>query len=266
MNLVFVAETFCQLKKFKYHKRMSNISWLGSQDAFPNPIHDSDPDPSVPGLIAVSERIYPGQLARAYQMGIFPWYSDNQPVLWWSPNPRMVLKPDHFKCHDSLKKSIRHFLSDPRKEIWVDEDFSAVVRSCATASRKDQDGTWITHEIMDAYTNLHEEGHAHSIAIMEDKRLVGGLYCVSFGGMVFGESMFSHQTDASKIALAALTSWCEQNQVAMIDCQQETSHLNSLGAAPISRDEFLAHLQVALNQTNIEIPWKFDKQILRHWL
>ena len=245
---------------------MSNINWLGSQDEFPNPINCPDPDPTVPGLIAVSERIYPGQLERAYQMGIFPWYSDNQPVLWWSPNPRMVLKPAQFKCHDSLKKTIRHFLVDSRRDIWVDHDFGAVVRSCATASRKDQDGTWITHEIMDAYTGLHEQGHAHSIAVMEDGYLIGGLYCVAFGRMVFGESMFSYQADASKIALAALTAWCEQHQVEMIDCQQETAHLDSLGAAPISRDHFLARLQITLKQTNIEIPWKFNKEILRHWL
>ena len=245
---------------------MSNINWLGSQDEFPNPIDCADPDPSVPGLIAVSERIYPGQLARAYRMGIFPWYSDNQPVLWWSPNPRMVLKPKNFKCHDSLKKTIRHFLTDPQKNIVVDDDFGAVVRSCATARRKDQDGTWITHEIMDAYTQLHEQGHAHSIAVTENGLLIGGLYCVAFGGMVFGESMFSRQTDASKIALAALAAWCELHQVEMIDCQQETAHLDSLGAAPISRDEFLTHLQITLKQTNIEIPWTFDKAILRHWL
>jgi leucyl/phenylalanyl-tRNA--protein transferase len=245
---------------------MSNINWLGAQDAFPNPIHCQDPDASVPGLIAVSERIYPGQLARAYQTGIFPWYSDNQPVLWWSPNPRMVLKPEDFKCHDSFKKTIRHFLSDPHKKILVNHDFGAVVRSCATTRRKDQDGTWITHEIMDAYTDLYEQGHAHCIAVMDNEHLVGGLYCVAFGGMVFGESMFSHQTDASKIALAALAAWCNLHQVKMIDCQQETAHLDSLGAGPISRDEFLIHLKFALKQTNIEIPWRFDKEILGRWL
>jgi leucyl/phenylalanyl-tRNA--protein transferase len=245
---------------------MSNINWLGSADEFPNPIHSPDPDPTVPGLIAVSERIYPGQLARAYQMGIFPWYSDNQPVLWWSPNPRMVLKPADFRCHDSLKKTIRQFLADPLKEIEVDRNFGSVIRSCATASRKDQDGTWITHEIVDAYTHLYEQGHAHSIAVKESGQMIGGLYCVAFGGMVFGESMFSRQADASKIALAALAAWCKQNQVEMIDCQQETAHLDSLGAAPISRDAFLAHLQIALNHTNMEVPWTFNKEILRRWL
>ncbi len=245
---------------------MSNIVWLGAQDPFPNPQLAPDPDPSVPGLIAVSERIYPGQLSRAYQMGIFPWYSDNQPVLWWSPNPRMVLKPTDFKCHDSLKKSIRHFLDDPNKSILVNDDFAAVVRSCATTRRKDQDGTWITHEIMEAYAKLHEQGHAHSIAIIDGGQLIGGLYCVAFGGMVFGESMFSRQTDASKLALAALCAWCLEHSVEMIDCQQETPHLRSLGAAPVSREDFLYHLHNALKQTNIELPWIFQKEILSHWL
>ena len=245
---------------------MGNIAWLGTQDPFPNPLLYQDPDPSVPGLIAVSERIYPGQLSRAYRAGIFPWYSDNQPVLWWSPNPRMVLKPSQFKCHESLKKTIRQFLYEESADILVDDDFGLVMRSCATARRKDQDGTWITHEIMDAYTELHEQGNAHSIAVIENDHLIGGLYCVAFGGMVFGESMFSHQSDASKLALAALCAWCNQHQVEMIDCQQETAHLKSLGAAPISRDEFLTHLQAALKQTNIEIPWNFNKTILRYWL
>ncbi len=219
---------------------MSNINWLGSEDEFPNPLDCPDPDPTVPGLIAVSERIYPGQLARAYQMGIFPWYSDNQPVLWWSPNPRMVLKPAQFKCHDSFKKTMRHFLADTRKEIWVDHDFGAVVRSCATAGRKGQDGTWITHEIMDAYTQLHEQGHAHSIAVIEDGRLIGGLYCVAFGGMVFGESMFSHQADASKIALAGFVQWFTAQGGDVIDCQQDTAHLMSLGASTLARTDFEA--------------------------
>jgi len=245
---------------------MSQIRWLGLDDPFPNPIEEPDPDPSVPGLIAVSEKIYPGQLEAAYQVGIFPWYSDNQPILWWSPDPRMVLKPQDFKCSDSLKKSIRHFCSDPNAQILVDSDFGAVVRACATSKRKEQDGTWITHEIMEAYTQLYEQGHAHSIAVIMQNQLIGGLYCVSFGGMVFGESMFSRQTNASKLALAALCAWCQQHQVAMIDCQQETQHLRSLGAAPMSREAFLSQMQLSLNQTNIEITWDFGKDILNHWL
>jgi leucyl/phenylalanyl-tRNA---protein transferase len=245
---------------------MSQIAWLGPQDSFPNPLFEPDPDPNVPGLVAVSEHIYPGQLARAYQQGIFPWYSDNQPILWWSPDPRMVLKPGEFKCSDSLRKIIRSFCQNSQSQIMVDDDFGAVIRSCATSARKDQDGTWITHEIIDAYTALHEQGNAHSIAVIEDGQLTGGLYCVSFGRMVFGESMFSHKTNASKIALAALSAWCLMNQIQMIDCQQETAHLLSMGAAPISRQVFLEQLQISLNQTKIEQSWTFDKTILQHWL
>ncbi len=245
---------------------MSQLSWLGPLDGFPNPLTQTDPDPNVPGLIAVSDRIYPGQLAQAYQLGIFPWYSDNQPVLWWSPDPRMVLKPTEFKCSESLKKGIRQFSTDPSCAIWVDHDFGTVVRACATSKRKDQDGTWITHEIMDAYTQLFEAGYAHSIAVMRAGQLIGGLYCVAFGAMVFGESMFSREANASKLALAALCAWCCKQKIALIDCQQETEHLRSLGAAPIPRQEFLQQLQISINQTNIETSWCFDKEILSHWL
>ncbi len=245
---------------------MGQIAWLGPHDPFTNPLLEPDPDPSVPGLIAVSERIYPGQLARAYQQGIFPWYSDNQPVLWWSPDPRMVLKPDEFKCSESLQKIIRLFCQNSASQLVVNTDFGAIIRACATSVRKDQDGTWITHEIMDAYTALHEQGNAHSIALVEDGQLTGGLYCVAFGGMVFGESMFSRKPNASKIALAALSAWCLKNQVTMIDCQQETAHLKSLGANPIPRRVFLEQLQISINQTKIERNWTFDKTILQHWL
>ncbi len=245
---------------------MSQILWLGPQDTFPNPLLEPDPDPRVPGLIAVSERIYPGQLSQAYQLGIFPWYSDNQPVLWWSPDPRMALKPAEFKCSDSLRKSIRLFCQDAHSQIRVDADFGSVIKACAINTRKDQDGTWITHEIMEAYTTLHEQGNAHSIAVEEGGQMIGGLYCVAFGGAVFGESMFSLKPGASKIALAALSAWCIQNQIPMIDCQQETAHLHSLGAAPITRQAFLQQLQISLNQTKIELSWTFDKTILKHWL
>jgi leucyl/phenylalanyl-tRNA--protein transferase len=119
---------------------------------------------------------------------------------------------------------------------------------------------------MEAYTALHDAGHAHSIAVTEGGQIIGGLYCVSFGGMVFGESMFSRKTGASKIALAALSAWCLSNEISMIDCQQETAHLHSLGAAPVSRREFLEQLQISLNQTKIEASWTFDKTILTHWL
>lgn len=244
---------------------MSTIPWLGPNDPFPDPRSQSDPDPEVPGLLAVSERIYSGQLERAYRSGIFPWYSDHQPVLWWSPDPRMTLNPANLKISQSLRKTIRACLDDPSLTLRVDHDFSGVMRACATTERPGQDGTWITHEIMDAYTALHEQGHAHCITLEQNQQAIGGLYCVSFGGMVFGESMFSKVRDSSKLALAALCAWCYDHRVTLIDCQQETAHLRSLGALPIGRSEFLQHVECAI-RTPIQGKWVMDKFILERYL
>ena len=244
---------------------MSTIPWLGPNDPFPDPRSQPDPDPEVPGLLAVSERIYSGQLERAYRSGIFPWYSDHQPVLWWSPDPRMTLNPANLKISQSLRKTIRACLDDPSLTLRVDHDFSGVMRACATTERQGQDGTWITHEIMDAYTALHEQGHAHCITLEQNQQAIGGLYCVSFGGMVFGESMFSKVRDSSKLALAALCAWCYDHRVTLIDCQQETAHLRSLGAIPIGRSEFLQHVACAIHAP-IQEKWVMDKFILERYL
>jgi leucyl/phenylalanyl-tRNA--protein transferase len=244
---------------------MSTIPWLGPNDPFPDPRSQPDPDPEVPGLLAVSERIYSGQLERAYRSGIFPWYSDHQPVLWWSPDPRMTLNPANLKISQSLRKTIRACLDDPSLTLRVDHDFSGVMRACATTERPGQDGTWITHEIMDAYTALHEQGHAHCITLEQNQQAIGGLYCVSFGGMVFGESMFSKVRDSSKLALAALCAWCYDHRVTLIDCQQETAHLRSLGAMPIGRSEFLQHVACAIHAP-IQEKWVMDKFILERYL
>ena len=244
---------------------MSTIPWLGPNDPFPDPRSQPDPDPEVPGLLAVSERIYSGQLERAYRSGIFPWYSDHQPVLWWSPDPRMTLNPANLKISQSLRKTIRSTLDDPSLTLRVDHDFSGVMRACATTERQGQDGTWITHEIMDAYTALHEQGHAHCITLEQNQQAIGGLYCVSFGGMVFGESMFSKVRDSSKLALAALCAWCYDHRVTLIDCQQETAHLRSLGAIPIGRSEFLQHVACAIHAP-IQEKWVMDKFILERYL
>ncbi|MEY3229269.1 MAG: Leucyltransferase [Pseudomonadota bacterium] len=244
---------------------MSSIPWLGPNDPFPDPRSQPDPDPEVPGLLAVSERIYSGQLERAYRSGIFPWYSDHQPVLWWSPDPRMTLNPANLKISQSLRKTIRACLDDPSLTLRVDHDFSGVMRACATTERQGQDGTWITHEIMDAYTALHEQGHAHCITLEQNQQAIGGLYCVSFGGMVFGESMFSKVRDSSKLALAALCAWCYDHRVTLIDCQQETAHLRSLGAMPIGRSEFLQHVACAIHAP-IQGKWVMDKFILERYL
>lgn len=244
---------------------MSAIPWLGPSDPFPNPQTEADPDPEVPGLLAVSERIFAGQLERAYQNGIFPWYSDHQPVLWWSPDPRMTLEPCNLQISRSLRKTIRSYLDDSSISLRVDHNFSGVMRACATTERQGQDGTWITHEIMDAYTALHEQGHAHCITIEQHEHAIGGLYCVCFGKMVFGESMFSKIRDSSKLALAALCAWCYDHDVSLIDCQQETAHLRSLGARPINRAQFVQHVERA-----VRIPasghWNMDKSILERYL
>jgi leucyl/phenylalanyl-tRNA--protein transferase len=246
---------------------MTAIPWLNTESPFPSPRTFIQDDPELPdGLIAISESMDENRLLEAYRHGIFPWYSEGEPVLWWCTSPRMVLATDRINISQSLHKKLKQVLKQPAWEIKVDSAFLDVIAACAQSQRKNQDGTWITEDIINYYYALHKRGIAHSVETWHQGQLVGGLYGINLGKMFYGESMFRHVTDASKIALAALAAWCEQNQVEMIDCQQETAHLDSLGAAPISRDEFLAHLQVALNQTNIEIPWKFDKQILRHWL
>lgn len=241
-----------------------SLPWLKVTDPFPSSLHSNDPDPEVPGLIAISTDINAEQLKRAYRQGIFPWYSDSQPILWWSPNPRMVLKPENFKLSKSLKKDIKQVLLDDAWEIRVDDDFYATMLACAKQPRKGQDGTWITHAIMHAYGELHEQGHAHSIEIFSNGQRVGGLYCVNLGLVVFGESMFSLRPNASKLALAALTAWSIRNQIELIDCQQETEHLTSMGGAPIDRTAFIQHLN---NQCNAKNPnWSFNKQVLSYWL
>jgi leucyl/phenylalanyl-tRNA--protein transferase len=177
----------------------------------------------------------------------------------------MTLKPASLKISQSLRKTIRACLDDPSMTLRVDHDFSGVMRACATTARQGQDGTWITHEIMDAYTALHEQGHAHCITLEQNQQVIGGLYCVSFGAMVFGESMFSRVRDSSKLALAALCAWCYDHGVTFIDCQQETAHLRSLGAMPISRSEFLRHVERS-SLTPIQGIWAMDKFILERYL
>jgi leucyl/phenylalanyl-tRNA--protein transferase len=177
----------------------------------------------------------------------------------------MTLRPVNLKISQSLRKTIRACLDDPSITLRVDHDFPGVMRACATTERQGQDGTWITHEIMDAYTALHEQGHAHCITVEKNQHSIGGLYCVSFGAMVFGESMFSRVRDSSKLALAALCAWCYDHGVTFIDCQQETAHLRSLGAMPISRPEFLRHVERAV-LAPIQGKWAMDKFILERYL
>jgi leucyl/phenylalanyl-tRNA--protein transferase len=219
------------------------LPWLADGQAFP-PLEKawSVADPA-PGLLAAGETLDAATLTRAYSKGIFPWFSLGQPVLWWSPDPRMVLRTDDFRLHRSLRKRIGRFINDAQCEIRFDSAFERVMRACASKPRAGQAGTWIVSEMEQAYGELHRAGQAHSVETWIDGELAGGLYCVNLGTMVFGESMFAYQTDASKIALAALVAFCRAKGITMIDCQQNTGHLASLGAAEISREEFADHLR-----------------------
>jgi leucyl/phenylalanyl-tRNA--protein transferase len=209
------------------------ITWLapeGDREWFP-PLEQALDEPE--GLLAAGGDLAPERLLAAYRRGIFPWYSAGQPVLWWSPNPREVLDPREFKCSRSLAKTLRN----RGFEITFDRDFAAVVRACA-ARRDNSPGTWITPEMHAAYCTLFQRGHAHSVEVFLEGKLVGGLYGVLMGRMFFGESMFSRERDASKGALARLV---EKGLVAglqLIDCQLPTPHLRSLGSKPIGRAAF----------------------------
>nr|WP_250207679.1 leucyl/phenylalanyl-tRNA--protein transferase [Curvibacter sp. CHRR-16] len=196
-------------------------------------------------------------LLAAYRQGTFPWFSDGQPILWWSTDPRMVLAPTQFRLHRSLRKRIeQRCVKQPTWHIRIDSDFAQTIYHCANTPRQGQNGTWIVQAMQEAYTDLHQAGYAHSVEVWEDSRMVGGLYCVAIGKAVYGESMFAHTDDASKVALAALVGLCLHHGVDWIDCQQNTRHLASLGGAEMDRAEFLAHIATACLQA--PLVWQFD--------
>ncbi len=224
------------------------IPWLAPDDPFP-PVERSLARPN--GLLAASRHLDARALILAYSHGIFPWYAQGNPVLWWSPDPRMVLFTGEFIARRSLVRRIRAGLNAARLEIRVDADFAATMRDCA-APRRGEDGTWITQEMRAAYGDLHERGLAHSVEVLVEGRRAGGLYGVAIGRMFFGESMFSVEPDASKIALAALVQLLRLEKVPMLDCQQETSHLASLGARAVARADFCSHVAVATRQPPID--------------
>ena len=232
------------------------IPWLEANTPFPDVSHALTID--APGLLAAGADLSPQRLLVAYQHGIFPWFSEGQPILWWSTDPRMVLMTAGFRISDSLRKSLRRversMCEGGRWQVRFDSDFDAVMRSCA-GPRRDGPGTWISKDIIAGYTGLHAMGYAHSSELWLDGELVGGAYGVCIGRMFYGESMFARVTDGSKIALAYLVTFLRGNGVAMIDCQQETGHLASLGAAPISRAAFLEHVRAAIDEPGI-VHWK----------
>lgn len=215
------------------------IPWLNRDTPFP-PLEFAMRDPN--GLLAVGADLSPERLLDAYRRGIFPWYSDGDPILWWSPDPRMVLDPAAVRITRSLHKVLRN----RGYAVRFDTAFADVIDACA-APRPDQPGTWITAEVRAAYRSLHELGYAHSIETWIDGALAGGLYGVAIGRMFYGESMFARQRDASKIALVHLCRYLEARGYGMVDCQMHTGHLESLGARPIPRDEFLQRLKTLLD-------------------
>ncbi|NML33918.1 leucyl/phenylalanyl-tRNA--protein transferase [Paraburkholderia antibiotica] len=236
------------------------VPWLGADDPFPPVERALGATSGAPGLLAASGDLLPSRLIDAYRRGIFPWYSDGQPVLWWSPDPRMILRPAEFKLSPSLRKTLKHVLRDDAWEIRVDHDFAGVMRACAQAPRRGQRGTWITADVVEAYSSLHRLGDAHSIETWFEGKRVGGLYGVSLGRMFFGESMYTEVTDGSKMALAALVGHLRRHEIEMIDCQQNTSHLASLGGREIARKAFVAHVRASVGAP--AIPWHFDKTAL----
>ena len=232
------------------------LPWLAAGEAFPALTMAWGQNDPAPGLLAAGASLDVDTLLKAYAQGIFPWFSPGQPALWWSPDPRMVLQTRNFKLHRSLRKRLIHFTKASSCEIRFDTTFEQVINACANQPRAGQPGTWIVPDMVQAYCALHRAGHAHSVETWIDGELAGGLYCVNLGQMVFGESMFAHRTDASKIALAALVAFCRTHHIALIDCQQNTGHLASLGAAEISRTEFVRHLEQTTGQP---APlWRFE--------
>lgn len=226
------------------------IKLIHNNTTFP-PVDQAMHQPN--GLLAAGGDLTPARLLDAYRHGIFPWFSQDDPILWWSPDPRMVLFPGELKISRSLHKTLLR----GQYEVRTDSAFEQVMRACAMP-REGQNGTWIQEEMVQAYVRLHHMGHAHSIETWMNGELAGGLYGVSIGRMFYGESMFSRKTDASKIALAHLTAQLKRWNFGMIDCQMNTSHLASLGAREIPRTEFIARLRELIHYPDIASPWRFD--------
>lgn len=227
------------------------IPWLYADTPFP-PVSKALQEPN--GLLAGGGDLSPQRLLAAYRRGIFPWYSAGEPILWWSPDPRMVLFPGEIRITRSLAKTLRN----ADYSVKLDTAFEQVIAACATTPRPGQDGTWITTEMQLAYLRLHALGYAHSVETWHDGRLIGGLYGVAIGRVFCGESMFSHATDASKIALAHLCRYLARREFGIIDCQMETAHLTSLGARPIPRDAYCARVAALVAE---EVPpgrWPAD--------
>jgi len=226
---------------------------LTEEIVFPHPNYAEDD-----GLLAIGGDLSAERLLLAYSNAIFPWFTNDKQILWWSPNPRMVLFTEKFKPAKSLLQTIRK----QKFEIRFDTNFEAVIKNCASVKRPDELGTWITKKMKNAYIQLHKLGFAHSVETYQNNQLVGGLYGVSIGAAFFGESMFHKVTDASKVAFYSLVKCCKQLNIKIIDAQQTTTHLKSLGAEEISREEFLQILETTNNEETFRGSWENCKNFL----
>jgi leucyl/phenylalanyl-tRNA--protein transferase len=231
------------------------IPWLTDEDDFP-PVECALPEPN--GLLAAGGGLATGRLLGAYRRGIFPWYSSGQPVLWWSPDPRMVLFPSELHTPRSLAKRLRR----RDYEIRVDTAFAEVMQACAMPRNGDA-GTWITPEMISAYCELHRLGHAHSVETWISGELAGGLYGMALGRAFFGESMFARTADASKIAFVHLVRQLERWQFGLIDCQMNTAHLSRFGAREIPRQAFTRSLSELVNYPRYPAAWQFEDNLLK---
>ena len=225
--------------------------YLLSKDLVFPPVHLATPE----GLLAVGGDLSSERLLLAYQSGIFPWFSDGDPILWWSPDPRLVIYPQELKISRSLKKTIRkgHFT------VTMDTHFDEVIYRCAQTRIQSDQGTWITSGMEKAYTRLHTMGYAHSVETWYQSQIVGGLYGISLGRCFFGESMFSTMSDASKVALVALRDYLRDREFDFIDCQLPTDHLISMGRRKISRDDYLIRLRHTLQHTTYSGLWSLSR-------
>jgi len=240
--------TSCDVKRV-----IDMIPWLHAHTPFPS-LEFALKEPN--GLLAAGADLSPERLIQAYRHGIFPWFNEGDPILWWSPDPRMVMFPGELKLSRSLRKTLKkhHY------EIRVDTAFREVMQGCAEP-RQGHHGTWISPRMIAAYTRLHELGIAHSVETWVEGKLAGGLYGMAIGSMFYGESMFSRVTDASKIAFAHLARQLDRWGFGMIDCQMNTPHLASLGAREISRREFIDLLTRLINHPRMNGPWRFDHDL-----
>lgn len=236
---------------------MRDLVWLDPDDdgqPFPSPeLALREPD----GLLAVGGSLSPRRLLNAYRRGIFPWYSSGQPILWWSPDPRTVLFPQHIKVSRSLRKTLKKNLFF----VTMDSAFETLIRRCSEP-RRHEPGTWITPQMREAYCRLHRLGHAHCVETWHQGQLVGGLYGVAIGRVFYGESMFTRMSDASKVALLALAAQLREWEFGLIDCQMHTSHMISLGAQDIPRRTFVDHLDRYCPLPGPQGIWHFDKDLL----